>query len=620
MAAVAVVVALSAISIFNSTTQNLASTEKEDVSPARARAIGARWRQVKSDALAQRYADALISAGLYDRLLKEIDEGGLFAGDDRSRLLFRAEALLRQRRYDDAERVADQEENNPWVSFIRARATYALTPSEDAIAEDLRHALRGPDALAIEAWLFRARVALDANDIDTAKSASRRAREAGADEKLVEAIDIEGLIRNGDIASAESMLLKNAGKKRANLTNARLTALISLRQGDGRSAVRRLSAVRDDDGPTSLLLALAKWRAGDIAQAQALVERELAVAPKNWMALDLAAAIARDMDRNADADRLLARLSKVRPALAMLRRLRLQPDPDEAFMALVGLSEGTRSSGVGVALLGEGAVLPYELIDAKPNERALIRLGAALASGETEGLNPNDANIGGGNDPVALTLAGAGFETLGEWAKADEMYVRASVVSPDFFRPVMRAAALARQRGANRRAITLLKKYSMAHPDHNEARLELAQAYTAEEDFRMAAETFAHVAPDIIFETLDTAEAYATAATYAGRQERDAMLAAAAKNATNMKILGGTLFIAGEDKEAAVALRKALIADPNDAETAGRYADAMAKIGRGGEAKSLLDAIKKMGVEPAHVEESGALEPEYAKNKVKNQP
>ncbi|MEZ5915016.1 MAG: hypothetical protein R3C42_05250 [Parvularculaceae bacterium] len=630
MALVACVAALSAVSVFNSATVSFGAPGRDQMTPAKARAIGARWRKNKSDALARRYADALAAAGLDDRLVREIDEGGLFAGDDGARFAYRSEAMLRLRRFEDARRAADRQDDNPLASFIRARTVYALTPDEDAVAEDLRRALRGPDALAAKAWLLRARVALDANDMETAISASRRAREAGADENLVNAIETERLVRAGDLAAAATAISNSAGEKGPNRARARLAAMIDLRRGDGQGAARRLSSIGADDGSAALLLALAKWRTGDVAQAEALVARELALAPKNWMALDLAGAIARDVKRKDDAEKFLARLEKVRPALAMLRRLRLEQDPDAAFAALMSLSEGTKSEGAGAALLGEGAELPDELMEGRAHERALVALAAALAAGETEGFNPNDANIGGGNDPVALTLGGAGFEAMGEWAKADEMYVRASVVAPDFFRPVLRAAKLARRRGADRRAITLLDRFSTAHPDHDGARLELAQAYAGDENYSLAAKTFALAEPSLVFKTLDTAQAYAQAAAYAGRGEREAMISSAKSGARDMKILGAALFIAGENEAAAAAFRKSLIADPRDADAADRYTEAMAAIGRRAEARSLLDAIEAIGETnapakggdedgaAAPVEESGSPETDFARNKVKN--
>ena len=70
MALVACVAALSAVSVFNSATVSFGAPGRDQMTPAKARAIGARWRKNKSDALARRYADALAAAGLDDRLVR----------------------------------------------------------------------------------------------------------------------------------------------------------------------------------------------------------------------------------------------------------------------------------------------------------------------------------------------------------------------------------------------------------------------------------------------------------------------------------------------------------------------------------------------------------------------
>ncbi len=614
------VLALGAGAIVYFAANDISVSDGDPVSPAKARAIGARWRLVKSDALALRYAEALAAAGLYDELLKELRDGGLLAADERARLLFASEAMLRQRRYDDANETARRDGDDPWFSFIRARAHYALTPDAKAVFDDLQDALRGPDALAAEAWLFRARLALDVNDFETAAAAGRRAREAGAGERHVNAVAIESLIRTGEEAAAARLLAERNRQKRADDADARLAAMISLRQGDARAAARRLAAAGGKDGPNDLLAALAKWRAGDIAQAYAQAERELILAPQNWMALDLLAAIARDMGKGEEADRLIERLAASRPGLATVRRLRLQTDPDAAYAALATLSGASDISGVGAALLGADADLPEALREATQGERALIALAAALAANEVKAIDPDSVSAGGAVDPIVLTFGGAGYEALGEWAKADEMYVRASVVAPDFFRPVMNAADLARRRGANSRAIKLLSRFAEAHPDHVEARLALARAYEAAADFNAAADAYARIAPEILFASPEAARAYAAAATQAGRTAREAMLIAAAAGATDAKILGETLFIAGDDEGAAAALRKALIADPANQEIARRYVEAMTRLGRGDDAQSLLKAIKNQASAGAAVEESGADKNENARNKVKNQP
>ncbi|MCB2096172.1 MAG: hypothetical protein KDE05_00945 [Parvularculaceae bacterium] len=595
----------------------------QEASPAKARALGARWRASKTDALARQYADALVSAGLYDQLLEEIGGNGLFAADEQAATLFSAEALLRQRRYEDARDKAAQETANPWLAYVQARANYAMSADEPGAIHDLGAALRGPEDLLIDAWLFRARVALDANDSATASAAMRRAKEAGAPPSRTDTVEIEAAVRAGDLPSAAKRLSERASraKKRAvPAADYRIGAMIRLRQEDGQGAVRLLDRANAVGEPAPLLTALAKWRAGDVAQAYALVEKELSATPDNWVTLDLAAAIARDLGKTEEADRLLMRLSEVRPALGVLRRLRKGLSLDTAVSELSALTDGEGVSGAGAALLGEGAALPDALREADERERNLVTLGAALASNNPRALKPYEATVSAGTDPVTLMLGGAAYERLGEWARADEMYVRASVAAQGQFTPVRRAADLALARGATERAIRLIEMFASAHPDHVAARLALARAHLAGDDARGAARIYAGLAPEDVFASREAALSYAQAAKGAGEKAREEMLAAARQGSSDMAILGEASLAVGDDAGGSAALREALIADPADERIAALYAGAMTRLGKEEEAQSLLAAIAKRAGKNETVEESSAPEPEKPTDLVKNQP
>ena len=559
-------------------------------SAALARALGAEWRERGTQASAIDYARALLGAGLHEELLTAIDRDGLLA-EDHAAALFRAEAALRQGRFADAT-AAVASTSGPYGAFLRARATYALTGDTDLVAADLAAALRGPTELAAEAWLFRGRLALDANDLDAATASMRRALESGADPRRAEAIEIEALIRRG--FAGEAM------RRPAARADLRLAAMASLKYGEARDAARLVGDGRDsraEVGSVRLLAALAKWRAGDAAQAYALAVEDLVAAPRHWMALDLAAAIARDLGRVEEADGLLARLAVVRPALADWRRRQVATggiDFDRRYSALAGLSDDLASGGVAAALLGGDEGLPSSV--AEPSEAA--RLTAALAAA----INRKDVNaqrrlsaqaLSRRDDAEALTLAGSAFARLGDTPRAEAALDAAVSAAPGFFAPARLRADLFARAGRKAEAIDLLASFTRDNPDHAAARLSLAVAEAQIGDMRAAYASFAAVDPALVFSDEAAAILYANVARALGPKETLLFLESARRSAPDFAILGLALAAAGDDDGAAAALRRPLIGGAARPEIAAAYLAAMSRLGRGDEAASLLAELAR---------------------------
>ena len=569
----------------------------EPVSAAEARAIGARWRQSGGDALGRTYAQALISAGLYDELLTEIAEHGLFAGDADASRLYRAEANLREGRFDEA-LSATGADQNPYLAFARARAVYAITADESAVAADLASALRGPKELAGEAFLFRARLALDANDFDSADAAARRAAEAGVAPTRTENILIEKSVREGELDAAARSLEARRKTARGVISpdDYRLAAILRLRAGDAAAAVRLIDRARGvaDTDRTQLLSALAKHLAGDDAQAYSLAASHLSVAPKDWAALDLAAIIARDMGRKDEADRLLDRLAEFRPALATIRRMRAGAmSPDAAFDALIAAKGDLSTVGLTNFLLGPEASV-RGMAQASDDERALAEIAGAIRSGEPQRLRKTATRLlGDQSSPVGLALAGAAFIRLDDAENAARALSLSATAAPDFLAPVLMLASLRESAGAGDDAAALLRAFLVRQEGDARARLALAAVEARRGDMTSAVENYAKVPPETVFGDERSAVLYGATAKIAGGAAHEAMLKAARASAATPRILGLALAAAGDTGGAAAALRQALLASPDDAEIAQRYQEAMIASGRAEEAVSLIAEIQR---------------------------
>ncbi|MEQ8934220.1 MAG: tetratricopeptide repeat protein, partial [Amphiplicatus sp.] len=164
-------------------------------------ALRAAYRAAPSEELRFRLARALYGAGDFAGALEALEASERETVP--AQLALRAEAFASLGRFDEARRAAEAAGPDYAGRFalISARTYYAqgdYARAESHIADALR---AGGEALG-EAWLFRARIAFEKGVIDEARAAARRAAEAGAEPRAVEAIEIEALVRTGDMKEA----------------------------------------------------------------------------------------------------------------------------------------------------------------------------------------------------------------------------------------------------------------------------------------------------------------------------------------------------------------------------------------------------------------------------------
>lgn len=569
----------------------------EVMTPGKARAIGAKWRAARTADLERDYAQALVAAGLYDDLLAEISEQGLFSDDPETARLFRAEAALRQGRFLDAFADASGRDDNPYFAFVRARARYNLTATARDAMNDLNLALRGPDDLAGEAWLVRVRFALDENDFETADAALRRAEEAGASADRIEALRIERRIRSGDLGEAAKMYEARAARFQSVLDHEglRLAALQSLINGDASAATRFADLARDGmkgAERVDLLAALSKWRAGEPAQAAQLTNQRLAAAPKDWVALDLAYEIARDMKRDDAAGEFLRRLGETRPDLAYVRMNRAGASADQLAAAVRRIKEQPLIRGAGATLMGADRrlVSPGEATD---REVAIIALAAAIASGDAAAMRRAAEKAAEDGAPLSLAIAGDALSLAGDSAGAAGRWKSAIALAPDFYAPVERFAAALEAAGDFKAATLALRRFTTENPSHVDARFALARLLSTMGEFADAADTYGSIPPTHIFASAELAQEYGAVARKAGPAETEKMIRTAKAVAISPRVLGFALAAAGDKQGAATVLRRAVIADPADSALVSLFEATMTDLGRRDEALSLIGEIER---------------------------
>jgi hypothetical protein len=592
--------------------------DAEFVSPAAARALGARWRQTRRPDLERSYAQALLAAGLSDELLSAVAKEDLFAKDPETRALFRAEALLRLYRYTDAvaEAAAPALADNPYAAFIRVRARAGAGGGLDRDALTL--ATRGPSELAREAWLLRARAALDESDFATADASFKRAAEAGATKARIEPFKIERDIRAGKTAAAAAALAARAeslakmaagrGETLPDFEGLRLAAMLALRAGDGREAARLAdrSLLGTPGGHDAPLAAFAKWMAGDSAQAEAILSAHLRAAPGDWIARDLAAALAFEQGEEKAAAAHLAELEVSNTQLAAFRRMRramAKRNFDAALAAAGDISAGKPLYGAAAALLGAGAVTPR-----LPEPADADRLLAALADAADQrtARAAVSALLAARRSPVDLAAAAAALARAGLDDEAAALAFDASRAAGDFYSPVALRAALLEKKGRTAEALGHLEVFAAKNAGHAPARIARAQLLLRLDDIEGAVAAFAAVEPSAIFADEAPALDYARAASIAGDPWRQAMIGAASAALPRGERLGRALEAAGEDAAAAEVYRDALIDNPDSADLQRAYRNVMIRQGRLDDAEALFAAIARRRPAPAAGEPGGA--------------
>jgi hypothetical protein len=586
------------------------ATETAFVSPAAARALGARWRQTRRAETEVDYAQALLAAGLSGELLEALANDGLFAKDPAAHALFRAEALLRLYRYADAAAAASVAlvADNPYAAFIRVRAQAGAGGGLDRDA--LALATRGPPDLAREAWLLRARAALDASDFAAADASLKRAAEVGATKARLEPFRVERDIRAGNKDRAAAVLAARAeslskmaaerGETLPDYEGLRLAAMLALRAGDGREAARLAdrAGLGTPGGPDAALAALAKWMAGDSAQAEAILSAHLRAAPGDWIARDLAAAIAFGNGKPREGEAHLALLAESNASLAAFRRMNralARRDLDGALQALAQVSGEAPVRGAAFALLGEGTAIG-RLPEPNDADRALVAL--AGASDQRAARAAASKLLGLRRTPVDLAAAASALERVGLDDEAAALAFDASRAENGFFAPVALRARALEKMGREAEALGHLDGFIGKNPKDPEARIARARLSWRLGDVEAAVSGFAAIDAAVLFADADASLDYAAAAARAGEPWRGSMIDAARASSPSSERLARVLEIAGEAQAAAEAYRDALIDAPDAVDLANSYRRLMAQLGREPEADAFFAAIARRRAGP----------------------
>ncbi len=548
-----------------------------------------------------RLVRALHASGDYYGVLEAVRDAARPSAQLR---LYRVEALLRVHDFARAEKEAQSllevRESRPAAEFILARAAYGRGDAERAKA--LTNAvIRLSPAHAPEAWLFRARMALDGNDADLAVSAARRAGEAGAAEARVAAMRIEAALRKGDLAAAQSRFearrrrlapRDGRGKAYRDPEGAYLRALIDAKAGETQGLSRTIELARswlehEPRGP--LRLAALHWRAGDEARARAAALGYLERAPGDTLALDLLAVIAAGEGKAAVA---VAAAKALEAADRSLGAYRLH-----AAQMMAGNLDAAHGivSDAGARPAPLEFTTAVEVLLGRPFESVRARRGyaqrIALASGRQDPCSaraPADEA-----DAVLLTLIGARSLTRSCARAAAGRLDRALDAAPDF-RAALEWRTVADVRdGAFGAAADRLERRLEARPDDTEAALLLARVRYAAGDADGARRRLEPLAPRLIARPPD-ALFYASLLGLAGEAEMLRAFAETAGARAPDAPLAGELFErAGLLNDAARARRAAMLADPEDPARVANYVDAMVALSRQSAARSLLLEIQR---------------------------
>jgi thioredoxin-like negative regulator of GroEL len=565
--------------------------------------LRAAYRAHPGERLRIEAARALLSAGDNYEALELLRDGLPEESLGRDADYLRAEALIRLRRFAEASSLAREIAENDRSGaalLLSARAAYGAGRMDDAL-EFTGGALRNGGPSLGAAWLFRARLALDANDLAAATAAIARARESGAPAREISAAEIEALIRRGafeDASAAISRLQARAGRRarQDDPLSEYLSAMLDSAKGDYVSATRRLRAAERwiggiANGP--LLLAMAHDGAGDVAQADRRFAALVGAEPENAVAIfaagDRLIAAGRLEEAGAIADRSEAPLAAAYLRLAAALAAADHDAASEAAKAFVDApfppspAETVFGPHAAPAQLSRGRYLgARELAE---GTRVLLS-GDARQAGRTARQLDQPAAA-----PAMLNLIGELYFAAGDDAQAAAAFGRASSAAPRSSKALIgrtRAAVRAGNLGADE---TLLRERVAAEPDLIVARTLLARVLMAEGRAAAAVESLAPV-EEALAASAREAMVYAAALERAGDGAR---LAAFAERFRDLHpedpAAAALLARAGLSEAAAAAARAALLAAPERPERIGAYRSAMRLIGRGEAAEAFLAAL-----------------------------
>ncbi|MCB9955914.1 MAG: tetratricopeptide repeat protein [Caulobacterales bacterium] len=567
--------------------------------------LRAAYRARPSESLRMELARALLSSGDYEGALETLRADSLDSETSLARDYMRAEALIRMQRFDDAAELTSTmpaaERLNGRTLLILARAAYGLGDFDRAgalIGEALR---TGGDALG-EAWLLRARLAFDNNDLDAAKSALARAEEAEASPRSVAMLRIEVLIRAGDFSGAEAAISamrqpKKRGKRQLDPYAETSLAMLDAAKGDYVSAVRRIRPLEqwleaEPNGP--LLIATIRDGAGDFAQAERRLRVMRAKAPDNEVILAAYGDRLIAEGRLEAAGQLAAGAGDgVRARLLCLSFALASRD----FASAIEIAKGMASTRL-PPTPGEVVLGPYSRAAVRDRAqyqrvRSLINGARTLSSGN--GADAADAArvlAAAGRDPASMTIAGELFLAAREDSAADAAFTKALEEAP-----ALQAAIQGRVRVAVRAwdlasAQDLLEAALRQDADNFPIRVLLAHTYVAAGRNNDAAEVLENQERRLVADP-NSAELYGVALSRSGELESLALLAEKMRRARPADpVTAKLLSWAGRDEWAAVSARAALVAAPSAPERVEAFRSAMAKIGKADEAEAFLQSVR----------------------------
>lgn len=565
--------------------------------------LQAAYRAHPSESLRMEFARSLISNGDYDRALELLQKAFLDPSLEKARYYLRAEALLRARRFDQAEAllsVSSAADRDGRALLLSARAAYGAGRFDTArslIGEALR---AGGESIG-DAWMFRMRLALDSGDFDVAKSAVERAREVGVDRRMLAAAEIESLIREGKSGAASAALARLAENTKRRGANADaqyqyLQALMEASSADYVPAARRL---RDLKGWLAaaphgeLLLAMVQNYAGDTAQAEQRFERLLAGTPDNPLVI------------SANIDRLIAsgRIEEARiavrelptslppPAAGYLRMAEARAAGDydsvvEAAKSVHGLAPPPSPAEI---VLGPQSQAATRARESRAKLTALSDAAGALLESDARAAEKTANRYAGEDDPALLNLVGELYLAAGDDAQAKAVFDRVMTKSPGFATALKNGVRVAVRAGDWDGAAALLER-AIARADSLAARGLLARVLLVEGEAAGAAKVLAPVESRLSGAPSE-ALIYASALAEAGQRPVLVDFAERFRRARPADPAIVVILSKAElyDAEAAAA-KAALLAAPARPQMIAAYRSAMEKTGKTEEAEAFLAA------------------------------
>ena len=550
------------------------------------------------------------------QLMTALYASGDYAGvleighDDLSRpsALLRAEALLKLHRYVKAKRIAlDLLSGNEFdgeAEFIAARSAYALGQTE-AAQNRLKSVLRNLGSNAGEVWMFRARMALDGNEYALARSAGARALEAGVSQDRIEAIEIEILIRKGDLdqatralASRKARLQQQAGgqKTALDVQGLYLEAQLFNAKDETIKAARAFDVIspwlkHKTRGP--LQLAAVNWKAGDRAQAATLLKDYLQETPNDWVSLDLYTAFftaTGDFEAAFDAVR---RLTIETPSLAQFRRFNAELAAGAYDRAYETIFDANPVGEAASIVTSQQFLFGADQTAAVALKRYSI-LAALARKGELETAEFVEVAE---ENPLGLVLMGATHLRASEFENATVMFDRALKTAPDF-QQALTHRTLAdvyteKYADARKRLTELLDE----NPENISARMLLARVLRVEAKSDNAIALLESHESALLASSED-ALLYADLLQEKGaRAQLISFSDLARRTAPEAPFTARLVEMSGRLSEAAKTYRAVLLAAPDDGARARAYGRIMEKLERQREAISLLDTLVRRNPE-----------------------